>query len=197
MVGMIDSSQYQALELRAHELLAGVPLHDVWVVDLPGGGADRTITDVQPLLRFDRVSQLNWVVRCLFGLRFVLGRVFGWDDEAKAAVGRASYLSKLSDEDRAGSMVAPGEKDGPFTVLYVGRREAISEARNRTVHAFLVLALVPRGPDYRLYWAVYVAPVGRLTAAYMALIDPFRRRVVYPAILRYVRRRWIELYCDR
>jgi hypothetical protein len=35
-----------------------------------------------------------------------------------------------------------------------------------------------------------VSPVSRLTAVYMALIDPFRRLLVYPAILRHVHQSW-------
>ena len=71
-------------------------------------------------------------------------------------------------------------------------REAISEVRNRTVHAFSVLALVERPSGYRLYWGIYVQPVGRITGWYMRLIDPFRRLVIYPAIMRHVRSAWVH-----
>jgi len=37
---------------------------------------------------------------------------------------------------------------------------------------------------------VYVRSVGRLTPVYMALIDPFRRLIVYPSLLRSVRATW-------
>ena len=45
--------------------------------------------------------------------------------------------------------------------------------------AFLHVSLVDRHP--RL--AVYVRPNGALGRGYMALIEPFRQRVVYPALL--------------
>lgn len=35
-------TEYLSLRLRAHELLHDVPLYDVSVVDLPGGGAGRS-----------------------------------------------------------------------------------------------------------------------------------------------------------
>ena len=39
----IDPAEYWRLDLRAHALLAGAPLHDVWAVDLGGrAGAWRT-----------------------------------------------------------------------------------------------------------------------------------------------------------
>ena len=57
--------------------------------------------------------------------------------------------------------------------------EILSRIANRTVTAFLHVSLVEGRP--RL--AVYVRPKGVLGRAYMALIDPFRRRVVYPALV--------------
>jgi len=92
------------------------------------------------------------------------------------------------------SLVEPGTADGPFTVLYVHSYEAVSEIRNATVHAFSVFALEPRLSGYRLFWAIYVAPVGRLTAFYMAVIDPFRRLLIYPAILRHLHRTWVAAH---
>ena len=69
-------------------------------------------------------------------------------------------------------------------------REAISEIQNSTVHAFSVFALVERTSGYRLYWSIYVQPVGRITSWYMRLIDPFRRGIIYPAVLRHIRAAW-------
>jgi hypothetical protein len=75
-------------------------------------------------------------------------------------------------------------------VLYVFDEEAVSEIRNATVHAFLALALVPRPGGYTLYMAIYVKPVSRFTGLYMAMIDPFRRFIIYPARGRRAQRGW-------
>ena len=45
---------------------------------------------------------------------------------------------------------------------------------------------------YRFYFAIYVAKVSWITPVYMALIDPFRRWIVCPAIFREIQRSWIE-----
>jgi hypothetical protein len=79
-------------------------------------------------------------------------------------------------------------------LLYGLERESVSEIRNATVHAFSVGALDPTAGGYTLYWAVYVRPVGRVTRVYMALIDPFRRMLVYPAILRGLHDAWVAKY---
>jgi Protein of unknown function (DUF2867) len=79
-------------------------------------------------------------------------------------------------------------------VLYVLGNEALSELRNATVHAFLALALTPSPAGYTLYLAVYVKPVSRFTPLYMALIDPFRRLLVYPALGKHAQRCWSRAY---
>jgi hypothetical protein len=44
---------------------------------------------------------------------------------------------------------------------------------------------------------VYVKPRGRLGAAYMELIAPFRHRVVYPALMRQIERAWIARMAEQ
>ena len=41
--------EFERLDLRAHRLLSGVPLHDVWAIDLEGG-AGRTMIDLRGLI---------------------------------------------------------------------------------------------------------------------------------------------------
>ncbi|MGI9589908.1 MAG: DUF2867 domain-containing protein [Myxococcota bacterium] len=180
---------FERIDLRAHSLLAGVPLHDVWSVELAGGGPGRTMLDFRELVSVAELASANPVVKLLFGLRALLGRLFAWDREP-AQTPRESFLHRLSAADREASRVSPGTPDGPFRVLFVSEQESISEVLNPTVHAFSVFVLVETPPGYRLYWAVYVQPVGGITAWYMRLIDPFRRLVIYPAVLRHIRAAW-------
>src|SRR5262249_48726048 len=46
----VPREQFRRLSLAVHGLLRDVPLHDVTAVDLPGGGAGRTITDMRALM---------------------------------------------------------------------------------------------------------------------------------------------------
>jgi hypothetical protein len=55
-------------------------------------------------------------------------------------------------------------------------------------------ALVETPTAYRYYLAVYVQSVSRFTPFYMALIDPFRKLIVYPSLLRSVRARWNQAW---
>jgi hypothetical protein len=130
-------------------------------------------------------------VRGLFRLRGLLGQLLSLEPDGPPTADDRSLLHRLIPRDLERSVVEPGSADGPFTVLYAHEREALSEIINATVHAFSVLALESVPGGHRLFWAIYVEPVGRLTPFYMALIDPFRRWLVYPAILRHVHRSWL------
>jgi hypothetical protein len=189
----VASAEFRRIDLRCHALLADVPLHDVWAIPLEGGGAGRTVRDAYAILFGSQRPRATPAVRGLFKLRWALGRVFGWDDEHHDPLA-SSYVHRLSDADRLRSDVRPGTRDGSFRVLYAFANEAVAEIRNATVHGFMGLALVPRRDGYTLYLAVYVKPVSRLTPFYMALIEPFRRLIVYPALCRGAQRSWSRAY---
>ena len=192
----VDPSEFRKLELRCHGLLADVPLHDVWRIRLAGGGPGRTMADVLAVSPFRRAESPSALVRGLFGLRRVVGELLGWD-EPRHDVGAESYVSRLTDEDRARSLVSPGAPEGPFRLLFVFPMEAVAEIRNATVQAFLATALHPRDDGYDVYWAIYVKPVSVLTPFYMAVIDPFRRHFVYPALIRQTEEAWRRAYPAR
>lgn len=189
----LAAAEYQNLDLWAHSFLRDVPLHDAFVIDLPGGGKGRTINDVRALLPVDAALQSTPLVAALVRLRFLVGRLFGWDASADQWDER-SYVHRLAADDRASSLVAPGTPDGPFRLLQVLPGESVSEVQNATVHAFLCQALRESDSGYRYYWGVYVKPVSRFTPLYMALIKPFRHLVVYPAILGEIRKAWLSKY---
>jgi len=188
-----DPVEFQRLDLRCHTLLGDVPLHDVWVIRLPGGGPSRTMQDVYAVSPFRRARSPNILVRGLFAVRRTLGRLLRWD-EAHHDRPAESYIHRLTDEDRVRSLVTPGTLEGSFRMLYLFPGEAVAELRNATVHAFMAMALRARPEGYTLYWAIYVKPASPLTGLYMALIDPARRVIVYPALIREMQAAWASAY---
>jgi uncharacterized protein DUF2867 len=184
----VSPAEYLSLKLRAHELLRGVPLYDVTVMDLPGGGAGRTVAAIRAL---DSAAAPSQVAKALYGVRKFLGRVFDWDQVPMRP--EDSLLSKLSERDRHDSEIVPGTPDGAFLILYQFPGEALSETLNGTVHGWICLALAPIATGYRLYLAVYVLPVSWFTKPYLIAIEPFRRFLLYPAMLRRIRRAWIAM----
>jgi Protein of unknown function (DUF2867) len=185
----IPHREFLDLPLRVHSFLENVPLHDVWAVDLPDGGGRVTLAEFHTCVKTQGFKRIPFATKALLGLRLVLGRIFGLDIQT-AARKSASYIRLLSEEDLSRSLETPGSKDAFFDVLYRFDNEVLLEAINATVHAFLAQALARTSVGYRLFLAVYVRPVSWVTRAYMALIDPFRRWIVYPQLLEKTQKDW-------
>jgi hypothetical protein len=188
----IDPGEFRARPLRVHALLHDVPLEDAWAVPLSGGGAGRTIQDVRAVMLAGREAAPA-VVQGLFRLRRRIGALLGWDHQ-RPAWNAESYADRLSPADRTQSLAAPGTPDGSFRLLYRFEDEQLSELRNATVHAFASLSIRQTPGGYLAYLGVFVQPVHRFSRLYMGAIAPFRRLVVYPAIIRKVQRVWAERY---
>jgi hypothetical protein len=188
----ISAREFERVPLRAHQLLAGVPLHDVWAVDLPSPRSGITLDE---LLRAtnERLFTPTPVVRGLLRLRLLVGRLFGWDRSRRSTPPAPTFADRLTEADRARSLAPARLRRGPaglFRVVYRFENEELVEVINRTVHAAALSALVEATTGYRFYFAVYVRSVGPWTPVYMAAIDPFRRLIVYPSLLRSVRASW-------
>jgi hypothetical protein len=182
-------TEFYALPLRVHTFLADVPLHDVWAIDLPTHRDGVTLSEFLRRAIQDGCNELPPVARTLFRLRFFLGRIFRLEAEPKDALA-ASFGSRLTPEDRARSLVVSGTPEGLFRVVYRFENEQLLEIQNRTVHGAALSALAERADGYRFYFAVYVRQATWITPFYMALIDPFRKWIIYPALLRRIRATW-------
>jgi hypothetical protein len=198
----VSTQEFEELPLRVHTFLAGVPLHDVWSIDLPRwrGGVTldeflRTATngkfDTCGCSKSSSLFAPSPIVRMLLGIRFFVGRFFGWDREPAAT---ATFATRLTDIDHSRSLIATGTRDGFFRVIYRFENEQLVELINRTAHAAALTALVETATAYRFYLGVYVRSVSRFTPFYMALIDHFRQLIVYPSLLRSVRARWNQAF---
>jgi hypothetical protein len=185
----VSPAEYMGLPLRAHELLRDVQLYDVSAMDLPGGGVGRSVAEVQAVAAAVPPSR---VADAIYGVRHGLGRVFGWDRVPIEPTD--SLVSHLSERDRRESQVTPGTRDGAFRIVYRFPNEQLSETRNGTVQGYICVALAPTATGYRLYWGIYVIPVSWVTRPYLLAIEPVRRFILYPAMLRRIRRAWRQAY---
>lgn len=188
----ISTEEFARLPLRVHDFLADVPLHDVWAVDLPHR---------RPGITLDQFLQASSVHHCklspgaraLLNIRLSVGGLLGWDRES-ARTEREAFATRLTTADRSMSLALPGTRDGLFRVVYRFENEQLLELINRTAHAAALSALIETSTAYRFYFGVYVRRVSRFTPVYMALIDPFRKWIVYPSWLRTVRARWYRTF---
>jgi hypothetical protein len=189
---LISTQEFEQLPLRVHTFLTGVPLHDVWFVDLPRWRAGVTLDD---FLRAEDncLFAPSSLVRMLLDIRLFIGRFFRWDREP-APTAWKTFATRLTNTDRLRLLATAGTRDGFFQVVYRFENEQLVELINRTVHAAALSALVEKATAYRFYLGVYVRSVSRFTPFYMALIDPFRKLIVYPSLLRSVSARWDQAF---
>jgi hypothetical protein len=193
----IAPQEFLALPFRVHTFLSDVALHDVWAVDLPATQGKTTLQEFNRRIRARKLSnKLAWPARALFALRSFLGQIFGWDEEPERK--KPEYFAdRLTTEDRERSVVPAGTPEKFFRVVYSFEDETLLEIINRTVQAAMLTALVETPTGYRFYLAVYVRELSWITRVYMALIDPFRKWLVYPALLKQVQESWERVFlCD-
>ena len=188
----VSAREFELLPLRVHAFLDGVPLHDAWAVDLPHWRAGITLDEFLRATANNRPFTPSPVVRMLLNIRLFVGRVFGWDREPGTSA-RESFATRMTADDNSRSLVRPA-RDGLFRVLYRFENELLLELINCTAHAGALSTLVETASAYRFYFGVYVRSVGRFTPLYMALIDPFRKLVVYPSLLHSVRASWNQAF---
>jgi len=123
-----SAASFRALALHAHAILRGVPLRDVTVVDLPGGGTGRTLADVRALMAAEVAQHSGRATRVLFAFRAWIGRLLGWDAQRAHDV-NSPYRARVPADVVERSSVRIGQRQGPFVTLYELAEESLSSRR--------------------------------------------------------------------
>lgn len=184
------------------DIVDGFDVEDVWALPVEGGADDfGAVVDLMGAIDFPGSAPLP--VRLLWGVRDLLGRVFGLGRISTSAddagvwppvpgTGEQSLTGRVPAELR--DTVTDSRLTGkPFRPLYRTGTEFAEEMSNRTMYGVMHLAWVDQGGGrYQGQMTVYVKPRGVVGRAYMAFIKPFRYAVIYPALMRYLERFWAE-----
>jgi hypothetical protein len=175
---------------RIHAIAPEFALEDVWALPTPGGPDDFHEL-VKLVAEGDPERGGSKLVGVLFAIRWKLGELLGWDREQDGIGGRVATLRDRLPADLRAGPEGPSAGSLPFRPLYLTGDEFAAEIANQTMHGVLHLGWV-RDPDgsHRGQMAVLVKRNGRLGAAYMAAISPFRHLIVYPLMMRDLERRW-------
>ena len=186
----LPDSAHLAHPWRIHAVAPDFVLEDVWALDTPGGPED--FPRLVELVAADEPAQRpSRIVGVLFALRWKLGELLGWDDESDGLGGRVPTLRDRLPADLREGPSGPAAGSLPFRPLYLTGDEFAAEIANKTMHGVMHLGWVADGGgSYRGQMAVLVKRNGRLGAAYMAAIKPFRHVLVYPLMMREIGRRW-------
>lgn len=170
---------------RIHELTPDFRLQDVWAFRAPAGGPDDFPAAVAAIQASHDTAAEPLPVRFLFAVRWKLGALFGWDDDAQGLAKRVRSLRTRLPRDLAEAPVGPDASAMPLTTIYELDDECARELANRTVHAVMHLGWAPvASGGHELRMAVLVKPNGLFGRLYMAAIAPFRHLVVYPSLTR-------------
>ena len=200
--GRIPNSEQESRPWRIRELVPDFTLEDVWALPVSGAAGDfsRLLeigASLDPAKADSRATRCLWQLRDQLGEWFGLGRIRGRAGERAEAPAdalpipgsRETSLAARLPEDLRGTAADVDFGLLPFSPLFLTADESAAEIANQTVHGVMHLAWVDRGDGrYQGQMAVYVKPRGRLGAAYMALIKPFRYLIVYPALMRQFER---------
>jgi hypothetical protein len=189
----LPNSAHTARPWRIHEITGDFKLEDVWALPTPGAKEDDLRLFLQNLAEGTPEQGASPFGRALWALRWKLGEIFGWDDEATGVGSRVQSLRDRMPPDLRDAPSGPEFPHAPFTPLYLLDDEFAAEVANKTVHGVMHIGWVPDGTGgYRGQMAVLVKPNGLFGNAYMAAIRPFRHLIVYPPLLREMGRVWRE-----
>lgn len=199
----ISNSTHRSGPWRIHEIAPDFTLLDVWALPASGGPGDfpellEVMTSIDPSTDGPVPARMLWWLRDQLGKWFGLGRTtlstdHTKDDEILSIPGaEESTLADRLPDDLIDTVPPESFRPGtPFTPLYLTDNESAAEISNATVHGVMHLVWADQGDgQYRGQMAVYVKPRGRFGDAYMALIGPFRHRIVYPAMMRQIEMAW-------
>jgi hypothetical protein len=175
---------------RVHDIAPDFRVEDVWALPTPGGPGELPRL-VSAFVAGSFPDGAPLPVRALWEARWRIGRLLGWDERETGLGARVASLRDRLPADLRAAPTGPEIPDSPLTSVYLLDDEWAAELANRTVHSIMHIGWVPdeRG-GHRGQMAVLVKPNGRLGAAYMAAIKPFRHLLVYPALMRWFEQAW-------
>ncbi|MFE0421949.1 DUF2867 domain-containing protein [Streptomyces sp. NPDC058953] len=199
----LPSSAHTSRPWRIHAIAEDFALADVWRLPTPGGPDDLihlvrqfagTAQDGAAAVPERSASPFaHPVAATLFLVRWKLGALLGWDKPGTGVGARVPSLRERLPDDLLDGPRGPDLKPVPFRSVYRTHDEWIAEVANRTVHAAMHIGWVPDGAGgHHAQMAVLVKPNGLFGRIYLAVIKPFRRLGVYPAMFKAMGRRWEE-----
>ena len=189
--GEAPGSAHTARPWRIHALTRDFRLEDVWALPTPGGPGDSP--------GWCGSSRPAGRRRATRAPRGRCGRSGGRPGSCSAGTDRTAAAGRGRRRSATGCPPicatrprGPDFDAAPFTSVYLLEDEWAAEIVNRTVHGVMHIGWV-RGRDAAATaarWPCWSKPNGRLGAAYMAAIRPFRHLIVYPPLMRQIGREW-------
>jgi hypothetical protein len=196
--GAMIEDNFKRIPLKAHEFLKKIPLHSLDFVELKGGRKRMLMDEIYHISKLNQFEDFKagFVTDTLFRFRTFLGKILGWDEVAELKE-KTSWITKITAEEQAKSLIPTGTTESISTILYCFKNEILFEIVNRTVHCFWVMATVEKSDGYELYLAVYVRKLNWRTPIYMTLISPLLKWIIYPAMKKSIVENWGKAFATK
>jgi len=211
--GELDKKGHYAHPWKVHKIAKDFKLLDVWEFPILADKSKNQdlslfLKIIQDRQKYDLKKGISFpllITGFLVVLRNFMGKIFFIDKDVNTlpipGCKEISLRERLSREDQKENLAEPeikgDEKERGFRIVYRYENESLWELSNNMVHALMHFGWVHKYDDYfTAQLAVYAKTRGWWGNVYMKLIMPFRRHIVYPAMMDYVKAKW-EAYCKK
>jgi hypothetical protein len=205
--GPLDKKKHYSQPWKVHKIAKDFKLLDVWEFPILADNSKNQdlslfLKVVQNRQKYDLKNGVSFrllMAGVLVVLRNFMSKIFSIDKDVNTlpipGCKETSLRERLSREDQKENLAEPeikgDEKERGFRAVYLYENECLWELSNNTVHALMHFGWVHKYDDYfTAQLAVYAKTRGWLGRVYMKLIMPFRRHIIYPAMMDYVKAKW-------
>ncbi len=201
---MINKETHLARSWKVNEIANDFILWDVWEIPIVANNS-RT-ENFQSFYgiafeTFKKMQTKTTLVGILFTLRFWISKIFPLDRNINTlqiqCCNETTVKIRLSSQDleksKAGKAIRVNNIDLEFRPVYLFEDESMHELSNDTVHGLIHVGWIKKNDNYyTATLAIYVIPRGIYGKIYLKLIEPFRRHIVYPVIMKAIKEQWQE-----
>ncbi len=205
----INKESHVARLWKVHNIAKDFALWDVWEVPIAA-----TNTQTENFQSFYKVTLATLktmetkttVVSFLFTLRYWISNVIPLDKNVNTlpipGCTETTVKSRLTREEleqsKTGKAIQLNTTDLEFRPVYLFQDESLHEISNDTVHGLIHFGWIKKNDNfYTASLAIYVIPRGMIGKVYLKLIEPFRRYIVYPAMMKSIKAIWQEYLLNK
>jgi hypothetical protein len=208
---MISKEDHFARLWKVNRIANDFVLWDVWEIPIVTTNSETENFQSFYGVVFEAFQELKtktMVVSILFTIRYWIGKIFPLDKNINIlpipGCNETTVRSRLNDQDlktnREGRCIKDTETGLEFCPVYLFEDESLHELSNDTVHGLIHFGWIKKDDNcYTATLAIYVIPRGIYGKTYLKLIEPFRRHIVYPTMMKMFKEQWQKylLTCNK
>ena len=197
----LNKKQHPKRLWKVHRITNDFDLWDVWHIPIK---ADNSKTEnfntfyTIAVKSFLMIESRKSITSFLFKIRFLIGKIFHFDKnintlpipDCKETSIKQRITNQDLKQDKGGKRIKSKNIGLDFPSVYLFEQESLHELSNDTVHGLVHLGWIKVDNYYTATLAIYTKPRGKMGKIYLKLIEPFRHYIVYPAIMKSIKKEW-------